>query len=1035
MATYQHKTDPSVYAPYIYQQPLELMAKDLASREAKYDSGVTAVANSYSNALNLEVGLQESQDFIDNKYKELKPEIEKMSTVDFSIEQNVTKATKLLDPIVTNPNIITDVGLNKFYKSQYATYNTYLKSTDPAIRELANSFNLEQVQNGYTGYKNGGWDGLGASAANKVAYKPYSNTGKNFMKFAKDGKLIQTIQSFDGDWLRTETNGKGSIAFIKGLYQASMSGSDREQLGIEADVLYERSRKPGESDLSMGKRAVESASAHTVNAIKGNDELLGKVTLKLNELNKKGKENFTPEDKKAFEEYSAVAKTITPMNEALKKSNEELIGLSDEDIVLKFGKQAFMNEYSDKVLDNLATSYAGATYSNTYKPNEINMQTRNFQQQDKIQAVSNNQRNYEISTKAAIDANAATTQYNREVELKKLEGQIAIEVNNSKPGTAAERAAAERAAIDSQGVPGDPDNDPLTNPQTVAEYNTAVKERTEDYLSSVEGNINTIINGILPLSNTTIKQNLGSDLLRSWAYGSNITPFNKVLNSKSSPELKAKQVYLKEIFTELQRKGLIAANVDLATTPFNTVSKLVTNAVISESKHIRNTGKSNFGLSSNALGTIRKVQNDADIIYSDILNLRENKATTIKALTTKLASPTYNVLERDYPGSFDNANKYSANLMQAISEGKIIPQGRGAQSVIRVENGVTKFAVTVWKPGQEKIAKHLREGETVYVTLDQLPATIEKNKGIDRYVGNNSLSKEAIYEMYLGRIGNLPTFQDFNKKQKEGLASNPADLNRNIVGPGSLKYGSEKAYNSFTASQAAMNLDGKFSIELSTALQNKDIFSNVTIYPTRNGKQKQVYEIDGKTLYETVKNVSNNKNLTIGQLASQYGLTKSKTTGNYTFVTTVPAEKSEDVNMQMSLSNGRSYPVSNNAYSGKLSAQPGTGKVSIQSSIKTIKTSGETVIINQDGSVQFEDGQRYLETRESLGNPVDLYNNLQADASNVSALYDLIHSKDAKEKVKAILKANKNELEADGTYRMTKSDFLKLYPSAQIFIK
>ena len=71
-------------------------------------------------------------------------------------------------------------------------------------------------------------------------------------------------------------------------------------------------------------------------------------------------------------------------------------------------------------------------------------------------------------------------------------------------------------------------------------------------------------------------------------------------------------------------------------------------------------------------------------------------------------------------------------------------------------------------------------------------------------------------------------------------------------------------------------------------------------------------------------------------------------------------------------------------------------------SIKTIKTSGETVIINQDGSVQFEDDQRYLDTREVLGNPVDLYNNLQADASNVSALYDLIHSKDAKEKVKAI---------------------------------
>jgi hypothetical protein len=118
MATYL----PGVtdYIPHIqpFRPDFNFYQKALETKEAQYKTGYDKISNLYGMLLNSDMtrepDLKKREDF----FKNVQNEIQRMSTVDLSLEQNVNAAYRVFQPIIDDKNITHDIVYTKQYHTQ-----------------------------------------------------------------------------------------------------------------------------------------------------------------------------------------------------------------------------------------------------------------------------------------------------------------------------------------------------------------------------------------------------------------------------------------------------------------------------------------------------------------------------------------------------------------------------------------------------------------------------------------------------------------------------------------------------------------------------------------------------------------------------------------------------------------------------------------------------------------------------------------------------------------------------------------------------
>lgn len=118
MATYlPNITD---YIPHIqpFKPDYNFYQKALETKEAQYKAGHDKISNLYGTLLNSEMLREPNKEKRDKFFTQVQNDIQRMSSVDLSLEQNVNTAYSVFQPIIDDKNISRDMAWTKNYRNE-----------------------------------------------------------------------------------------------------------------------------------------------------------------------------------------------------------------------------------------------------------------------------------------------------------------------------------------------------------------------------------------------------------------------------------------------------------------------------------------------------------------------------------------------------------------------------------------------------------------------------------------------------------------------------------------------------------------------------------------------------------------------------------------------------------------------------------------------------------------------------------------------------------------------------------------------------
>ena len=201
-----------------YQPDLNFFGNMLQTKQYQYDQGYNQVNNLYASLLNAPVLRQESAQRRDEFFKKIQSGIQKISTLDLSLEQNVNSAAKIFQPLIDDEDINYDMMRTGQYQQELAKAERLKNCIDPkdcggqqyweggvrALNYWAQDFSKSSADQ--------------ARQFGKPTYTPYINVAKNAMEDLKKMGFedVEKVSfSSDGKWL---VKTKGGSPIVAPLY-------------------------------------------------------------------------------------------------------------------------------------------------------------------------------------------------------------------------------------------------------------------------------------------------------------------------------------------------------------------------------------------------------------------------------------------------------------------------------------------------------------------------------------------------------------------------------------------------------------------------------------------------------------------------------------------------------------------------------------------------------------------------------------------------------------------------------------------------
>jgi hypothetical protein len=201
-----------------YQPDLNFFGNMLQTKQYQYDQGYNQVNNLYASLLNAPVLRQESAQRRDEFFKKIQSGIQKISTLDLSLEQNVNSAAKIFQPLIDDEDINYDMMRTGQYQQELAKAERLKNCIDPkdcggqqfweggvrALNYWAQDFSKSSADQ--------------ARQFGKPTYTPYINVAKNAMEDLKKMGFedVEKVSfSSDGKWL---VKTKGGAPIVAPLY-------------------------------------------------------------------------------------------------------------------------------------------------------------------------------------------------------------------------------------------------------------------------------------------------------------------------------------------------------------------------------------------------------------------------------------------------------------------------------------------------------------------------------------------------------------------------------------------------------------------------------------------------------------------------------------------------------------------------------------------------------------------------------------------------------------------------------------------------
>lgn len=262
----------SDYLPQLqpFQPDLNFYAGVLATKQQQYDKGLAQVNSIYGSALNSPMLRSDNIQRRDKYFQTIQQDIKKIAGLDLSVDQNISTANTLFEPILNDQNIVQDMIFTKQLGNAYDNAEQYRNCIDPD--KCGGSFWEEGVQAlnyAREEYQNASPDEAMRYQAPK--FTPKINVTQKAIKAAKDAGFNVSYDHVEGRYMVTDTNGqillgeKGDGVLPQFLY--GMFGNDaavQAMYSTQAYVQRKNYAKQNATQFGGDENAAESAYLNNI---------------------------------------------------------------------------------------------------------------------------------------------------------------------------------------------------------------------------------------------------------------------------------------------------------------------------------------------------------------------------------------------------------------------------------------------------------------------------------------------------------------------------------------------------------------------------------------------------------------------------------------------------------------------------------------------------------------------------------------------------------------------------------------------------
>ena len=223
MATYlQGVTD---YIPQYqpFQPDLNFYGNVLQTKQTQYDTNWKALNKMYNQYYNAPLTRDNNIAKKDNYLNQIEFNLQRVSQLDLSLEQNVDQATQIFKPFYEDKDLMVDMAFTKNNMSE-TSYGESLKNAyDAKQKEQYWSTGIQKLQYEREEFKEASAEDARNMRSSK--YTPNVNVYKLAEKIVKDAGLTMSSVSTDGIYKITTTNGEQITEPLEHLLEASL-GND-----------------------------------------------------------------------------------------------------------------------------------------------------------------------------------------------------------------------------------------------------------------------------------------------------------------------------------------------------------------------------------------------------------------------------------------------------------------------------------------------------------------------------------------------------------------------------------------------------------------------------------------------------------------------------------------------------------------------------------------------------------------------------------------------------------------------------------------
>ncbi len=190
-----------------FQPNLNFYSGVLATKQQQYDSSLSKLGSLYSSAFAQPMLGEDNIKRRDDYFKTIQQDIQKITKLDLSKNENITVAKKIFDPILNDKDIIKDMSFTKQAYNALEVGNRFRLCTDP--NKCGGEFwnqGMQAVQYQMEEFKN-------ASPKDRMSmqgpqYVPAQNVTKKSMDAAKAAGFNVSYDHTEGRYIVTDTNGQ-----------------------------------------------------------------------------------------------------------------------------------------------------------------------------------------------------------------------------------------------------------------------------------------------------------------------------------------------------------------------------------------------------------------------------------------------------------------------------------------------------------------------------------------------------------------------------------------------------------------------------------------------------------------------------------------------------------------------------------------------------------------------------------------------------------------------------------------------------------